>query len=127
MNMNVLANAKVLIKNNMFGIIMQIIYVLNINFVILQRLNYRNYQKKLKINNVLPNVINKVMNINCITMKINVFLNAKMFGINWQIMKNNVVKVKLGNHKNILQKKPNNVLKIVLILETINIYKNKSV
>ena len=127
MNMNVLANAKVLIKNNMFGIIMQIIYVLNINFVILQRLNYRNYQKKLKINNVLPNVINKVMNINCITMKINVFLNAKMFGINQQIMKNNVVKVKLVNHKNILQKKPNNVLKIVLILETINIYKNKSV
>ena len=127
MNMNVLANAKVLIKNNMFGIIMQIIYVLNINFVILQRLNYRNYQKKLKINNVLPNVINKFMNINCITMKINVFLNAKMFGINQQIMKNNVVKVKLVNHKNILQKKPNNVLKIVLILETINIYKNKSV
>ena len=127
MNMNVLANAKVLIKNNMFGIIMQIIYVLNINFVILQRLNYRNYQKKLKINNVLPNVINKVMNINCITMKINVFLNAKMFGINQKIMKNNVVKVKLVNHKNILQKKPNNVLKIVLILETINIYKNKSV
>ena len=60
-------------------------------------------------------------------MKINVFLNAKMFGINQKIMKNNVVKVKLVNHKNILWKKPNNVLKIVLILETINIYKNKSV
>lgn len=125
--MNVLIHVKVIIKNSMFGIIMQIIYVLNINFVILQRLNYRNYQKKLKINNVLPNVINKVMNINCITMKINVFLNAKMFGINQKIMKNNVVKVKLVNHKNILWKKPNNVLKIVLILETINIYKNKSV
>ena len=80
--MNVLIHVKVIIKNSMFGIIMQIIYVLNINFVILERLNYRNYQKKLKINNVLPNVINKVMNINCITMKINVFLNAKMFGIN---------------------------------------------
>lgn len=100
--MNVLVHVKAIIKNNMFGIIMQIIYVLNTNHVILQRLNYKSYQKKPKINNVYLNVINKVMNINYTTIKINVFLNVKMFGINYQTTKNNVVKAKLVKHKNTL-------------------------